>query len=60
MNNGSPLEKVNIYNITGSPVNSLGNIGNRLVLPTASLQAGIYIVRILSGNNVYTKKVIFK
>ena len=60
MNNGRPLKMVNVYNITGSPVISIRNQGSKLLLPTASLPSGIYIVRVFTRNEVYSKKIIFR
>jgi len=59
MNNGNPLERVNVYNITGSFVAFFRTCGNYLLVPATAFPTGIYILQIFSGNDVYTRKIGF-
>jgi hypothetical protein len=51
-----------LYNILGKEVlsNTLTNNTNTQTISTEGLSAGIYVIKLESGNNIITKKLIIK
>ena len=51
------LKKVSIYTILGRKVVSVSFTGNRKKIKTNNLATGIYILKVIEGRNISTKKI---
>lgn len=48
-----------LVSLTGKPVRSYSIAGQQATLPIGSLPAGVYIVKIVYNNKLYTQKALF-
>ena len=53
---------VKLYNVVGMEVlsTSLNNNSNTQTIPTDGFTSGVYVIKLQSGNNLLTKKLIIK
>lgn len=50
--------QVQVYSLKGAPVKGIQQLGNGQYADLSGLPAGVYIIRIVSGNQVFTRKLI--
>jgi hypothetical protein len=51
---------ITIYNMLGQTVYHVENVENEKVIPLNNLNSGVYLVKVQSGNNSVTKKMVVK
>ena len=58
----SGVTDIKVYSILGTEVlsTSFNNTTNTQTIPTNGLASGVYIIKLDSGNNIITKKLIIK
>lgn len=54
------IQDVSMFNILGTQVLSTNPQKNQVTIPTESLTAGVYIIRVRSLTNEYTEKVYIR
>ena len=59
MNNRQVIDVLKIYSSYGMLVESVNNPGTSFLISDGTIQKGVYIVRVLSGNKLYTRKISF-
>lgn len=48
-----------VVSLTGMPVRNYSIVGQQATLPVGPIPAGIYIVKIVYNNKLYTQKILF-
>jgi para-nitrobenzyl esterase len=56
--NGNTTANLRVFDMSGKQVTSLNKITNGYSLPTTNLTNGIYLVQVISGNNIISKKLV--
>ncbi|HYX05979.1 MAG TPA: cellulase family glycosylhydrolase [Bacteroidales bacterium] len=57
MINRQKIDNVKIYSSTGRLVESVNNSGDSYIISYNKIQGGIYIIRVVSDNKIYTRKI---
>ena len=50
--------QIDVYNTSGNLVKSLSSSGSEILLDLCKFSKGVYIIKALQNNSVYTRKVV--